>query len=271
MVAIVFRRETPGVPELALQVRERLRALGYDSIIVENSQEQAGVLPAATSSILALGGDGTMLGAARLWAQAGLPDTVPIVGVNMGGLGFLTALQPEELDSALDSIAAGNIAASSRIYLEARLEGKGRHFTFTALNEVVVTKPAYNQLLHLELAVQAQPLTHMRADGIIVATPTGSSAYNLSAGGPICHPDLECLIITPVSPFNFNNRTLLLPPSLPVSIKCRRGGGLLVCDGQAGTYLEPDEQVLIKKAKQRLRLAMLQDYFDILRRKLKWG
>jgi NAD+ kinase len=271
VIAIVFRGETPGVADLLPHIQERLRQLRQDSVLVENSQDKSGILPGNTRSILALGGDGTMLGAVRLWSQAALPDDVPVIGVNLGGLGFLTALNPEELDVALEDIVAGRIATSARTLLEVRIESESRQPAFIALNEAVVTKPSPTHLFTLELMALGRTLTCLRADGIIVATPTGSSAYNLSAGGPICHPDLECLLVTPVSSFNFSNRPLLLPPHIPVSIRASRSTGILICDGQVGAYIGPDETVHIRKAEQRVRLAMTQDYFDILRRKLKWG
>ncbi|MDR1396488.1 MAG: NAD(+)/NADH kinase [Desulfarculales bacterium] len=271
MIAIVFRAETKGVAELLPHIQERLRRLRRECILVENSQDKSGTLPEGARCILALGGDGTILGAVRLWSQAALPDEVPIIGVNLGGLGFLTALNPEELDVAMEDIVAGRISTSARTLLEVRVESEVRQLSFIALNEAVVTRPNPTHLFTLELMVNGHTLTYLRADGIIVATPTGSSAYNLSAGGPICHPDLECLLVTPVSPFNFSNRPLLLPPHIPVSVRAGRGTGILVCDGQVGAYIGPDETVHIRKARQRVRLAMTQDYFDILRRKLKWG
>ena len=270
MIAIVYREETRGALPLARQLQERLRQLGRAAMLVENSESGPGTLPVDTSIVLVLGGDGAMLGAVRLWAIHDLPDHVPVIGVNLGGLGFLTAFNPDELD--LEEVISGNMPTSSRMLLEVEvLKSDNSRYRFIALNEAVVSKPISAHLLNLEVLADQAHLTNLRADGVIVATPTGSSAYNLSAGGPICHPDVECMLLTPVSSFNLSNRPLILPPYISVNVKMRDAGGILTCDGQVGTNLADDDVVTVCRATRKVRLGMTQDYFEILRRKLKWG
>lgn len=272
MIALVYRNAYGRTADLALELKEKLAALNCPAQLVENRADKNGILPENTSLILSLGGDGTMLGAVRLWAEHGLDNQVPIIGINLGGLGFLTSLTPQEVDGALQAIINNQIPTQLRTLLEARVEGK-ESLRYIALNEVVVGKSLASSLLELEVLADKRHLVSLRADGIIIATPTGSSAYNLSAGGPICHPVLDCLILTPICSFNFSNRPLIMPPDLELCIRILSNSSQagFTCDGQVGLDLQPGERLIIRRAKRQVRLGAVHDYFEILRNKLKWG
>ena len=272
MIALVYCAASARAARLAGQIAQQLAAIGRPAALVENSSKKPGILPLDTSLILSLGGDGTMLGAVRLWAGQGLDSQVSIIGVNMGGLGFLTALAPQELDAALAAISAHQLPTQLRTLLDVEVSGQP-DCHYIALNEAVVGKSALAPLLELEVLAQQKHLVSLRADGLIVATPTGSTAYNLSAGGPICHPVLDCLILTPICSFNFSNRPLIIPPDMEISIKVLSNPSQvgLTCDGQVGVELHYGDVVRVKRAKEQVRLGAVRDYFEILRNKLKWG
>ncbi len=272
MIALVHHPAATRAASLAKQIEKQLAQLGRQTVVVENSQDRAGSLPEHTSLILSLGGDGTILGAVRLWARQGMDNQVPIIGINLGGLGFLASLTPQELNAALEKIVSNTLPTQLRTLLEVEVEGRDNSYC-VALNDSVVSKHLLSSLLELEVLADQEHLVSMRADGIIVATPTGSSAYNLSAGGPICHPELDCLIITPICSFNFSNRPLILPPHMELSIKVlsNPAQAALMCDGQVGFDLQCGDTVRVRRAKAQARLGTVHNYFEILRSKLKWG
>lgn len=269
MIALVYRPVVTKAALLALELHEKLHRLGRANALVANSPEEPGVLPAETSLILSLGGDGTMLGAFRMWAEQRLDTSVPIIGVNLGDLGFLTAITPPEMETCLQTILSGRFPTGLRTLLKVEIQGE----KYFVLNEAVVAKSVLAPLLDLQVRANQAQLVNLRADGLIVATPTGSSAYNLSAGGPICHPDLDCLILTPICSFNFSNRSLLMPPDMVLSVHnlSPDGQASLMCDGQVGRALERGAIVRISRARRQARLGAVHDYFEILRSKLKWG
>jgi len=222
-----------------------------------------------------LGGDGTMLGAVRELVNASLQH-IPILGVNLGGLGFLTALAPEELLPAMEQILAGHFLAPPRLMLHAQIKRQGEIIkSITALNDAVVNKATLARIINLSLIVNEQILTTFQADGLIISTPTGSTAYNLSAGGPICYPSLKCMLITPICSFALSNRPLLLSSymTLTIILDHRAEDSTLTCDGQIGFNLLAGDHVIISQAAKTIRLILspFKDYFEILRTKLRWG
>lgn len=221
--------------------------------------------------IIVLGGDGTLLRAARLVGLSG----VPLLGVNLGGLGFLTAVAADKLWPTLEKILSGGLKPTERMRLAVRAERSGQViFEAVVLNDVVLTKGALARIIDLTAAINGQHLTDYRADGLIVATPTGSTAYNLSAGGPILDPSLAAMILTPICPFTLANRPLVVAETARLSIKVGRRAEdvYLTCDGQEGLPLLPEDEVVVVRS-QNLKLfpSPFQDYFSILRTKLGWG
>lgn len=225
--------------------------------------------------VLVAGGDGTMLSVARSLGRS----QVPVVGINLGGLGFLTEFSPKEIDEALDAILQGDYRIDRRMMLsvETRRHGKVRD-KHVILNDVVLNKSALARILEIELQVAGQPMTTYRADGLILSSPTGSTAYCLSAGGPIVHPSVQAIVVIPICPHTLTNRPLVVPGDLVLEARIRDGGGdnnpfLLTLDGQVGLPLGRGDVVRVKRS--RLSFSMVipegRAYFQVLRKKLKWG
>jgi len=232
-------------------------------------------LPHACDLVVILGGDGTLIGMAGLIAQAG--TSVPILGVNFGSLGFLTEIQLDELYDSLESVLDGEAKIDERMMLRACTLREGGIFADRlVVNDVVITKAALSRIIDLTVAIGDQLVMRVRADGLIVATPTGSSAYNLAAGGPIVHPAVDALLLTPIAPHMLTNRPVVLPGTSEVRVEPVMNGGeevYVTFDGQSGHPLQADDVIEITRAERPLRLvrASKRTYFDVLRLKLKWG
>lgn len=225
--------------------------------------------------VIVLGGDGTLLRAARLLGPVG----TPILGVNFGHLGFLTELEPREVESALPLFLAGRGQLDERAMLEAvlALKGGGRR-TVAALNEVAFHKSSYARIVNLEALVDGRPLAAYSGDGLIVATPTGSTAYSLSAGGPIVDPSLSLLLLTPVCPHTLHSRPVVIGPEAAVRVAFRGDASLVqdclvTVDGQEAYSLDPDSEAVVRRAPFRARLLRRPDwsFFEVLSRKLPEG
>ncbi len=282
LIAIIYKSHSPEAQQQAEQLTGWLQDRGLESYRLASGPPQPGeyaapplALRQGTDLITVLGGDGTMLGAVRAVVAADMLQ-VPILGVNMGGLGFLTALSPEELLPAMERVREGDYQAPARMMLRAQVMRAGQEVAcFTALNDVVINKAAMARIVELDAKVDGAELTIFRADGLIVSSPTGSTAYNLSAGGPICHPGLDCIVLTPICSFALSNRPLLLDPAmrLTVELSPRALETSLTCDGQVGLQLLPGDAVAISRAPQAVRIVSspFKGYFEILRTKLKWG
>ena len=233
------------------------------------SREQ---VAAASDLLLVLGGDGTLLAAASVAAPRG----IPILPINMGSLGFLTSFMLEELYPALEDILAGRLTISERVMLHAELERGDKILDKqTVLNEVVINKGALARMIELELSIDNDFVCRYRADGLIVASPTGSTAYSLSAGGPIVHPSVESFIITPICPHTLSDRPVVVGDTSIIEVKLSAGteSVFLTLDGQKGIPLQATDRVRISRAQQLLKLIQTpnKSYFEILRNKLKWG
>src|SRR5258706_13202119 len=226
----------------------------------------------ASQLLLVLGGDGTMLAAAHLAAPRG----IPILPVNMGSLGFLTSFTLEELHPALDDTLEGRFSLSERVMISVELERAGKVIdNQRVLNEVVINKGALARMIGLELTIDGDFVCRYRADGLIVATPTGSTAYSLSAGGPLVHPAVESFVITPICPHMLSDRPLVIRDSSTIEMKLSGNteSVFLTLDGQRGIPLQPADIVRAARAKELLKLIQppKKSYFEILRNKLKWG
>jgi NAD+ kinase len=233
-------------------------------------------LPRHVDLILLLGGDGTLLGMADRAAQAGLE--VPILGVNFGGLGFLTEVTYGELYASLEAALAGTAPVESRLMLRAVIErhgeARGEHFV---LNDVTVTGGSLSRVVEFTVSVGGEFVARFHADGIIVSTPTGSTAYNLSAGGPIVHPAVHALVLNPIAPHTLTNRPVVIPASADVLVQPhQRGDGseaYVTFDGQAGERLEFVDAVRVQQSAKPVRLvrAFTRSYYQVLREKLRWA
>ena len=226
----------------------------------------------ASQLLLVLGGDGTMLAAARLAA----PRRIPILPINMGSLGFLTSFTLDELYPALEETLAGNSSISQRVMLQAELVRAGSVIeSQSALNDVVIHKGALARMIQLELNINSDFVCRYRADGLIVSSPTGSTAYSLSAGGPIVHPAVEAFVITPICPHMLTDRPVVVRDYSQLEIKMNGDAEsvYLTLDGQRGVPLEPTDILRVQRAKEHLQLIQppKKPYFEILRNKLKWG
>jgi NAD+ kinase len=225
--------------------------------------------------ILVLGGDGTLLAMADCIAAA--EADVPILGVNFGRLGFLTEATLPELYPALEAVLAGTARVELRLMLRAQtIRNGGPIGDHAALNDVVVTKTARSRMIELSVSVGDEFVTRVRADGLIVATPTGSTAYNLAAGGPIVQPTMEALLLTPIAPHMLTNRPIVIPSGSPVRVQPimdERDEVYVTFDGQDGYDLRAGDEVQICRAPRQLRLfhPSTRSYFEVLREKLKWN
>ena len=236
----------------------------------------AAELPDASDLILVLGGDGTLLGMARLIAASAADP--PILAVNFGGLGFLTEITLPELFEALGSVVEGGARVDERRMLRSRTErGDATTGEGVALNDVVITKSALSGMLDLSVSVGDQFVAQLRADGLIVASPTGSTAYNLSTGGPIVHPLVNAVILTPIAPHMLANRPLVLPESAAIRIQPDlakpHAQAYASFDGQTGFELTPGDTVVVETAPRPLRMirAAARPYYAVLREKLGWA
>lgn len=222
--------------------------------------------------LLVLGGDGTLLAAARL----ATPRGIPVLPINMGSLGFLTNFTLQELHPALDDTLEGRFSLSERILISVDLVRADKVIdTQLVLNEVVINKGALARMIELELDIDGDFVCRYRADGLIVSTPTGSTAYSLSAGGPIVHPSVESFVITPICPHMLSDRPLVIRDSSAIEMKLSGNteSVFLTLDGQRGIPLQPADIVRASRAKEMLKLIQpsKKSYFEILRNKLKWG
>jgi Predicted sugar kinase len=221
--------------------------------------------------LLVLGGDGTLLSMARLVGDL----NVPILGVNLGGLGFLTALTIDELFPALEALLRGDLLVEERMMLAARVTRQGERLSeYVALNDVVITKSAMSRIINLDVSVQGQFATAYRADGLIVSTPTGSTAYSLSAGGPIVFPTMDAIVLTPICSHTLTNRPIVLPGGQPIDVTLQSDQDvMLTMDGQVGFHLKRGDRIEIRRAAARIRLLRFpqKHFFSVLRTKLKWG
>lgn len=254
-----------GGPEIE---RERIKA--QTGCAVEQVEPDG--LAANVDLILVLGGDGTMIATARLMGDA----EVPVLGVNYGGLGYLAEFRIEELYSALESILSGNYRLDQRVMLDVALVRADENVTRNrVLNDVVINKSALARIIEIEAYLNHQFVNSFRADGLIVSTPTGSTAYNLSAGGPVIYPSMNAVVITPICPFTLSNRPIVVPDDavIELCLKTDKEDVALTLDGQVGFPLKVEDRVVIRKSQTTFSLVqpMNRNYFDVLRDKLRWG
>lgn len=279
-VGIISKPKVPEaggiVPELAGWLRARgIRAL-CDEVTAEYAGEGRGLpreqVAQGCDLLVVLGGDGTLLAAARLLRGR----EIPVFPVNLGGLGFLTAITTDEIYPELERALRGEHRIGRRSMLHCELARGGQTLAaYEALNDVVLTKASLARMIDLETWVDTQLVCHYKADGLIVSTPTGSTAYSLSAGGPIIFPNVGALCLTPISPHMLTNRPVIVPDTSVIKIINHAAGGetYLTIDGQIGEPLDSGDQVICRRSAQVLELIRppRSMFFDVLRQKLKWG
>lgn len=276
-LALIAKRNKPEALALATELRARYptltllaerylaHELGWPEVEDRALAEQAEL-------VVVLGGDGTLIHAARLLAGR----RVPILGVNLGSLGFLTEIPADELFPTLDEVLAGRFRVDSRMKLRCRLVRGGQVIVEDdVLNDVVINKGALARIADHETSVDGVPITTYKADGVILATPTGSTAYSLSAGGPIVHPSQDCIILSPICSHALTQRSIVVPADRTVRIVLRSetADTYLTLDGQAGHSLEPNDCIEVVRSPNRVELVRnpTMGFFTILRQKLHWG
>jgi NAD+ kinase len=285
-IGIVLKPHQPEalktICELVVWLAERgIKLVGGPEIERERITHQTGCsveeapadkLAGKVDLMLVLGGDGTMIATARMIGD----QEVPVLGVNYGGLGYLAEFRIEELYSALESILSGNYRLDNRVMLSVELiRNEVSLTTNRVLNDVVINKSALARIIEIEASFNGHFVNSFRADGLIVSTPTGSTAYNLSAGGPVIFPSMNAVVITPICPFTLSNRPIVVPDSAEIELilKTDQEEVALTLDGQVGFPLKVGDRVVIRKSRTTFNLIQPsnRNYFDVLRDKLRWG
>ncbi len=278
-IGIISKKGRPEPAEILKGLVPWLEKRGYEVFIDSETATLLNIegtprsqIPSLVDMIIVLGGDGTMISVSRLAADKG----IPILGINIGGLGFLTAVQRDEIYDVLEMILNGKCTIENRIMLRACVQRQDECIAeFIVMNDVVVNKGALARIIDLETYIDHVYVATFKSDGLIVSTPTGSTAYALSAGGPILYPTLNSIIIAPICPHTLTNRPIVMPDDITVEIvlKSDTEDVFLTLDGQVGFSLRKDDIVEIKKSQynSKIFIPCERDYFQILRNKLKWG
>ncbi len=279
-IGLIFKWHDERVPAIVNDIIPWLQARDVEVFIDETTAKQFSVrtsvvptdeLAKNVDAIGVFGGDGTLLHATRLVGSTG----VPIIGINLGSLGFLTKFKIEEMHSAFNGLLAGQYQLQERMLLDVEVIKSGKNVArYRALNDAVINKGALARIIDLEISINSQPMLVTRADGLIISTPTGSTAYSLAAGGPILYPTLDAILIAPICPHALSNRPVVIPNNDVVQIALRRGNDvMLTVDGQVGMPLLEQDCLRISRAQSVMRLVLPSEssFFDLLREKLRWG
>jgi NAD+ kinase len=272
-VGIIYKHQHEPARLEAGKLETWFKQKGIEVFSEEMEAGGASIIPDSVDWVVVLGGDGTLLGASRKVGRHG----VPILGVNLGGLGFLTGIPLDKLYPVIEMMIGGRLEVETRVMLETRvLREEKEVLRFQVLNDVVINKRALARIIDLDVTINDEFLTTFKADGLIISTPTGSTAYNLAAGGPILYPTLETFVLTPICPFTLTNRPIIIPNTAAIQIRMGKESKetvILTFDGQVGFDLFFGDEVIINKSKEKIRLLRPPDqsYFKILRTKLMWG
>jgi NAD+ kinase len=273
-VAIITKKHKPDAWQAGRELKDWFIQQGLTACHLENEPEpHVPPLPPGVEFIVVMGGDGTILSVARHYGRLG----VPILGVNLGGFGFLTEFSLDELYPCMqDHVLAGRFEIEERLMLSTALFRQGEPFwQENVLNDAVINKGALARIAEMTTWINGEYLTTYRADGLILATPTGSTAYNLSAGGPIVYPTLRHILLLPICSHTLSNRPIILPETVTVAVTLdeKVQDVYLTLDGQVGRAMEPGDRVEIKQAPYHLKLVKSphRTHFEILRSKLGWG
>jgi len=282
-IGLAAKTTAPPALAYAQQIANDLRGRGLEVLFDEDTArhldgESAKAAPKSELGrhcdlLITFGGDGTLLSIARH-----APEHVPIMGVNMGTLGFLTEIRVEEFPAMLDRVLDGGYFVEPRVTFSVSVSGPDRDAskTYRVLNDVAINKSAVARIIEMRVSVAGLFVSTFRGDGMIIATPTGSTAYNLSAGGPIIYPTMGAVVLTPICPHTLTNRPLVLPDELDIEVSVATPDARdiwLTLDGQEGFEISDRDRVCVRKSEERVLLVQSPDknYFDVLRNKLKWG
>jgi NAD+ kinase len=279
-IGILAKPKFPEIKSTLQDVVTWLRSRSIEVILDQASAmllgEQGGYqktqLASKADVLLVLGGDGTMLNAARLAGER----SIPILGVNMGGLGFLTEVRLENLYPSLERVFANDFVLDDRLMLRTHIHRHGEMVAQgVVLNDVVISKGTLARMIELKIAILGRFVTNLRGDGLIISSPTGSTAYSLSAGGPIIDPAVQSLILTPICPHTLTHRPLIVPGNavIEVTLTSKDDGAMATLDGQVGVAITQGDTIVIQTSENRTRLIRFPEsnYYDVLREKLKWG
>ncbi len=271
--ALLFLKDSPEVKEIAKEVEKLLDAFGVESKKVVNRKNFTRKLNLRNYDlVIVIGGDGTFLSAARLASRFG----VPLVGINVGRFGFLTEIKKEEIETSLPKILMGEGKLKERMMIDVYIRRKNKLFYLgNYLNDAVISKTNISRIINLKVYANEEEIVEVFGDGVILSTPTGSTAYALSAGGPIVYPYSESLILVPICPHTLSNRPLVMPPEFKVrfSVLANDWEAYLTLDGQVGKPLRRYDEVIIERSKYRCLVYEhpYLSFFQILRSKLRWG
>ena len=279
-IGIIFKRQDARVQGIAADIIPWLQSKGVEVYVDRTFADLCPPGPKFAlpeemvrhvDMISVFGGDGTLLYAARMIGAS----SVPIVGINLGSLGFLTEVKLDEMRVAFEGLISGQYRLEERVQLNVEVIRDEKIIAqYLALNDAVINKGALARIIDLEVNVNSQPVLFTRADGLIISTPTGSTAYSLAAGGPILYPTLDAFIIAPICPHALANRPLVIPDRHVISICLRHGSDvMLTVDGQVGMPLQQRDYLQIGRAESTLRLVLPfgSTFFNLLREKLRWG
>jgi NAD+ kinase len=279
-VGIISKPDKPELVELLPRLYQWFEKREYRIVVDPETAayapgpqavERKGFATLPLDFVVVLGGDGTLLSTSRVVAQAG----IPVLGVNLGSLGFLTEVPVNELYEALDDVDQKRAGVEARSLVQSELFRDGKQIvTYVALNDVIVNKSAIARLNSYDVYIDQAFVTNYKADGLIISTPTGSTAYSMAAGGPILMPSVDAFVITPVSPHSLTHRPLVVRDSVVIEIVIKTGQeeAYLSVDGQVGSPLRDGDRVICRKAPYTVHLLRIRKaFFEVLRTKLKWG
>lgn len=279
-IGVYAKKDHPDAEQLSLAICAHLQRHAIEVLLEDSLAEQIGQIngfdedeiPDLVDLIIVLGGDGTLISVAR---RVGHRD-LPILGINLGRLGFLTEVTQAELPEMLDRLVTGDYQVTDRMMLDASIRRNGELVgSYTVLNDVVINKGALARIIDMATSVDGRYLSTYKADGLIVSTPTGSTGYNLAAGGPIIYPEINSLVITPICPHMLTNRPIVVwsKSIIEIEVKFENDVVFFTADGQVGRKLLPGDIVEVRRSQARTKLVTSpsKDYFEILRTKLSWG
>lgn len=277
-VGIICKHDNPGAFSAARGLMSWLDERGIGHVIDSSAAKRMDVpgvlseqVPAVSDVIVVLGGDGTLLSVARLIGERG----TPIIGVNLGTLGFITTVSLSQMYHTMETVISGQYKVQERMLLNASIRRSGKTVEdHHVLNDMVINKGALARIIEMETYIDDSYVTVFKADGLIINTPTGSTGYCLSAGGPIVYPTMNCIGITPICPHTLTNRPLIIPDDAVLEVALRSAEDVfLTLDGQVGIQVKCHDIIVAKKSQHKMYFVMSpdEDYFNMLRTKLRWG
>ncbi len=275
-IGVILRPSTPELKESYFKLEKIFQKYHIEVNIESISGGMIGVMGMEfeylcknADALVTLGGDGTLISTVR----RSFKYDIPIFGVYAGNLGFLADINLEELDEFVSNLVQGNYRVDERSILEAQFVHNEKEMTFYAFNDIVITRPSVSNMIHVETLVDSKAFNTYYGDGVIVSTPTGSTAYNLSAGGPVLFPLTNVFALTPICPHSLTQRPVVLPGKFSIEMKTPKDKALVIIDGQDKHELEIGQSIHIQLAKKQVKLIHREafNYFDVLKEKLNWG